>query len=85
MGGRPAAIARELAGLQNKVPPFSSDVARAIIESELGESLENVFIAFEDEPLASASIAQVHAARLADGREVVDAEGNLGLDIQQRR
>ena len=67
----PEDIAEELAKLQDRVPPFPSESARLIIEEALGQSLDDVFSAFSDQPLASASIAQVHAATLKSGREVV--------------
>ena len=64
-------VAEELSKLQDKVPPFPGEQARAIVESAYGHSLDTVFRSFEEEPLASASIAQVHAAELLDGREVI--------------
>jgi ubiquinone biosynthesis protein len=67
----PDDIADELAKLQDKVPPFPGEVARAIIEQAYGAPLETRLQAFEQEPLAAASIAQVHAAQLPDGREVI--------------
>ena len=67
----PDDIALELAKLQDQVPPFPSEQARAIIERAYGQPLTAVFAEFESQPLASASIAQVHAARLRNGREVV--------------
>ncbi len=67
----PDDIAEELARLQDRVPPFPGDQARRLVEKALGRPVEAVFAAFEETPLASASIAQVHAARLHDGREVV--------------
>jgi ubiquinone biosynthesis protein len=67
----PAGIADELAKLQDDVPPFSGAVARAMIERSYGEPLETRLQDFQETPLAAASIAQVHAARLADGREVI--------------
>jgi len=67
----PEDIAVELVKLQDKVPPFSSVEARAIIEKELGSSISENFAAFEDIPLASASIAQVHVAKLKSGEDVV--------------
>ncbi|MBA1148957.1 ubiquinone biosynthesis regulatory protein kinase UbiB [Ectothiorhodospiraceae bacterium WFHF3C12] len=67
----PPDIARELARLQDRVPPFAGADARRIVERAYGESLDSLFRNFEDEPLASASIAQVHGATLLDGREVV--------------
>lgn len=64
-------IAWELAKLQDKVTPFHGESARQIIEQDYGKSLETFFISFNTTPIASASIAQVHEARLYDGREVV--------------
>lgn len=64
-------LALELARLQDKVPPFPSDLARLRIEEQLGQTIDEVFASFTDQPLASASVAQVHSARLHDGTEVV--------------
>ncbi|MTI15491.1 ubiquinone biosynthesis regulatory protein kinase UbiB [Sansalvadorimonas verongulae] len=60
----PGDVGDELAQLQDRVPAFSSDVAVSIIEKSLGESVDNLFQSFEREPMASASIAQVHGAVL---------------------
>ncbi|MGE0115571.1 MAG: ubiquinone biosynthesis regulatory protein kinase UbiB [Steroidobacteraceae bacterium] len=67
----PADIADELAKLQDRVPPFSSEQARALIEQSLGQSVTDVFAQFDAEPLAAATIAQVHTAKLKDDSEVV--------------
>ena len=67
----PEDIADEFASLQDRVPPFSGETAAGIVRDALGRPIEEVFGEFVREPLASASIAQVHAARLRDGREVV--------------
>ena len=67
----PADIADELAMLQDRVPPFPGAVARALIEQAYGRPLAEVFESFDETPLAAASIAQVHAARLPGGQEVV--------------
>ena len=67
----PPDIAAELAKLQDRVPPFPGAKARNIVETTLGEPIDALFARFDTEPLASASIAQVHAAVLRDGREVV--------------
>jgi ubiquinone biosynthesis protein len=67
----PDDITDGLARLQDQVQPFASSEARKIIEASLGKSIEEVFASFENTALASASIAQVHAATLLDGREVV--------------
>jgi ubiquinone biosynthesis protein len=67
----PLDIADELAKLQDRVPPFASRVAVATIESALGVPLAEVFSSFDETPLAAASIAQVHAATLKSGEDVV--------------
>jgi ubiquinone biosynthesis protein len=67
----PPDVANELALLQDRVKPFPGEQARAAIEAALGKPVGEAFTDFEIEPLASASVAQVHAARLPDGREVV--------------
>ena len=67
----PPGLLDELSQLQDRVPPFPTEVARAIIESELGGPLDRFFSRFDDTPLAAASIAQVHTAQRIDGREVV--------------
>ena len=66
----PADIADELAKLQDQVPPFPSVQAIAVLESAYGKPLREVFQSFEEAPVASASVAQVHFAVLPDGREV---------------
>lgn len=66
----PAAVIAELAELQDNAPLVPFPEVRAVIEEELGVPLGSVFATFEEVPLASASIAQVHAATLHDGREV---------------
>ncbi len=67
----PPDIADELAKLQDAVPPFPVEQAVAIIEGAYGESVDNVFERFDVEPLAAASIAQVHTAKLKAGNEVI--------------
>jgi ubiquinone biosynthesis protein len=64
----PPDIAQELAKLQDQVPPFDSSVAVALIERALGRSIEVLFDEFERVPVASASIAQVHFAKLKTGQ-----------------
>jgi len=66
----PPDIADELARLQDRVPPFESTLAVAIIEKAFGRPLDRIFASFEQTPVASASIAQVHFATLPNGREV---------------
>jgi ubiquinone biosynthesis protein len=67
----PVDIADELAKLQDRVPPFDSEIAIRTIERAFGRPLEDIFASFDPSPLAAASIAQVHAARLETGEEVV--------------
>jgi ubiquinone biosynthesis protein len=67
----PADIADELAQLQDHVPPFPGAQARAIVERELKNPIGRLYADFDETPLASASIAQVHAATLPDGSAVV--------------
>jgi ubiquinone biosynthesis protein len=67
----PADIADELEKLQDRVPPFPGEVARTMLERIYGQPLSEVFSSFDLEPLAAASIAQVHAATLKDGVQVV--------------
>jgi len=84
----PGDIADELALLQDKVPPFPGELARAIIERAYGGPLERYLQGLELAPLAAASIAQVHAARLPDGREVIvkvlrpGMKAMIALDIE---
>lgn len=67
----PDDISNELAHLQDNVPPFSADTAVEIIEKSLGKPVDVLFANFDREPLASASIAQVHTAVLHSGEHVV--------------
>ena len=67
----PVEVADELAKLQDQVPPFASELALEIIETAYGRPASEVFGSFEEQALAAASIAQVHAATLPDGTEVV--------------
>ena len=67
----PTDVADELVKLQDRVPPFPGTIARAIVEKAYGRPVAEAFSQFDETPLAAASIAQVHAARLPDGREVV--------------
>ena len=67
----PVDIADELAKLQDRVPPFPGELARAGLERSYGRKLDEIFTNVSIEPLAAASIAQVHVARRLDGREVV--------------
>ncbi len=66
----PLDVADELARLQDNVPPFPAVLSRALVEKAFGRPIDAVFASFDTEPVASASIAQVHFAVLKDGREV---------------
>jgi ubiquinone biosynthesis protein len=61
----------EFEKLQDKAPPFSSKLSKTIIEEELNAPLEDIFMDFETEPIAAASISQVHRAMLKDGTPVI--------------
>ncbi len=88
----PPDIVIELRGLQDDVTPFPFEQARAVIEAELGLTVEQAFVEFDEQPLASASIGQVHRAVLPNGEEVAvkvqrpeaarQIEADLGLLYQ---
>jgi ubiquinone biosynthesis protein len=67
----PPDIIVELRALQDDVRPFPFEQARAVIEAELGQPLERLFLEFEETPMAAASIGQVHRAELPNGQAVV--------------
>jgi ubiquinone biosynthesis protein len=75
ISSRPDLITTEYADefkkLQDKVPPFSSDRARQTVESELNKFLEDIFLDFDNVPVAAASVAQVHNATLKTGEKVI--------------
>ncbi len=81
----PEDIADELAGLQDSVNPFPGTLARSIIERAYSMSVTEVFAEFSEQPLASASIAQVHAATLKDGRRVIVKVVRPGIEKVIRR
>ena len=67
----PEDIADEFAKLQDNVAPFPGGIARKIIEDAYGCNISDVFLKFNEVPLASASVAQVHSATLKDGRDFI--------------
>lgn len=67
----PDDLAEELKRLQDRVPPFAGNKAQALIEQALEQPVSELFASFDVEPMASASVAQVHKATLLDGQEVV--------------
>lgn len=83
----PADILVELRKLQDEVPSFPVDLVYEMIEKELGLSVERLFLEFEDEPIAAASIGQVHRAVLPNGDRVIvkvqrpEAEAKIRADI----
>ncbi|MEO7051944.1 MAG: ubiquinone biosynthesis regulatory protein kinase UbiB [Rhodanobacter sp.] len=81
----PLDIADELSLLQDQVAPFPGSEARVIVERQLNASIDQLYATFDQRPLASASIAQVHAATLRDGREVVVKVLRPGIDAQIAR
>lgn len=84
----PPSFANELQKLQDDASPFSGDKAREIIEEELGEDIEEIFEEFYNQPLAAASIGQVHEATLKTGEDVVvkvqrpDIEDKVKADLE---
>jgi ubiquinone biosynthesis protein len=76
----PADIVVELNQLQDNVPPFDSAVFRNIVSDELEQPIEDLFTEFDNQALGSASVAQVHAAKLVDGAEVVVKVIRPGID-----
>jgi len=83
----PEDIIAELNKLQDQVPPFDEALVRQIIEEALNQPIDNLFDDYNEKPLASASIAQVHTAKLKSGQEVVikvvrpDIETTIAKDV----
>ncbi len=74
LSARPDLIGEEVASylisLQDQLPPFDASRARMILEQELEQKIDDIFLSFNDEPIAAASVAQVHKARLKNGADV---------------
>ena len=77
----PLEVVRELSGLQDEVPAAPVDAVIAQIEDDFGRPLAEIFPTFDRRPLGAASLAQVHAAQLVDGTEVVVKVLRPGIDI----
>ena len=78
------ALAEELAKLQSNVPADPPEQVRTLVESELGQPIDDLFTEFDDRPIASASIGQVHAASLANGEGVVVKVQHHGIESTVR-
>ena len=78
-------VADELAKLQDEVPPFPYDSVKKVVEEELEGPIEEFFKEFEEKPIASASIAQVHRAKLIDGTEVAVKVQRLDIEEQIKK
>ncbi|MFN3479380.1 MAG: ABC1 kinase family protein, partial [Thermodesulfovibrionales bacterium] len=74
--------AKEFKKLQDEVPPFPTEEAKRIIEEEIKLPINKIFIYFDDRPVAAASIAQVHHARLYDGSDVIVKVQRPGIKDQ---
>jgi ubiquinone biosynthesis protein len=78
----PQQIIQELSELQDNAQPFEASMARSLIEEELGKSIDEMCCSFEDIPIGSASVSQVHKATLKDGTEVAIKVARPDLDKQ---
>ena len=81
----PAELVTEFRLLRDRVPPETFETVRSVVEQELGATIEEVFSSFDREPLAAASIAQVHAATLNTGEKVVVKVQRPSVSLTVRR
>ncbi len=77
----PQDIAQELSKLQDQVPPFAGKDALSIIADAYGDDLNDIFESIEEQPMASASVAQVHAAKLKEGLAIVGKNGEKSHQV----
>src|SRR3546814_6145580 len=77
----PAPYRDALAQLHSDVPAFPADQARHMIEQAFGAPVDALFASFDDKPLAAASVAQIHPARMHDGRAVVVKITRPGIQL----
>ena len=78
----PPTVLEELAQLQDQLPGFESNLAMACIEQDLGDSIDNIFIEIDKEPISAASLGQVHRAKLRSGEKVAVKIQRPGLREQ---
>ncbi|VVB86172.1 protein kinase UbiB [uncultured archaeon] len=78
----PEEYINELAKLQDEVPPFGYEEAKKVVEKEFGKNLDEIFLSFNPEPIAAASIGQVHRAKLLGGEDVAVKVMRPGVEKQ---
>jgi predicted unusual protein kinase regulating ubiquinone biosynthesis (AarF/ABC1/UbiB family) len=81
----PIEVTKELSGLQDEVPPVPYELMRQEVERELGGSISDFFVTFEDKPLAAASLGQVHCAaiHLDPDLDLLEQAGESTVDLQE--
>jgi len=81
----PLDVIAELEKLQDNVPPFPFENVKSLIENEIDDKLENIYKEFNQTPIAAASIAQVHLAKLNSGKKVVVKVQRPGIEKASTR